>query len=245
MIKIRLLFRLHLHGDRCARCNIYFRFIDFSTCSYHTSSTITDGKHDCCSHAISSFDILHFLNREGGCQQREHICQSQNYLTEIYENLDKIELLKNHPALRLTSIDKNQTSLMISKVIEQSIYGTIHIDVVQKTFLRALWTPQLDTRPFGADVKYIWDATKSTRWNQDTQREDEHRRFDEMLRLILSIQQNNKTNVNRTLKETNSSSLISPGGFYCRIENEWRARQNTSNSSNSNTSKTRQRATLK
>ena len=193
---------------------------------------------------ISSFDILHFLNRDGGCQQREHMCQTQTYLSEIYENLDKIELLKNHPMLRTSSIDKNRTNVMVNKVIEQSIYGTIQLEV-QKTFLRAQWTPLLDTRPFGADVKYIWDATKSTRWNQDTQREDEHRRFDEMLRSILSIQLNNKNNGNRTLKETNSSSLISPGGLYCRIENEWRTRQNTSNSSTTNTGKNRQRATLK
>lgn len=150
--------------------------------------------------------------------------------------------MKNHPALRTTSIEKNRTNLVVSKIIEQSIYGTMHNEG-QKSLLRAQWTPLLDTRPYGADVKYIWDATKSTRWNQDTQREDEHRRFDEMLRYILSIQQNTKILSNRTLKETSSSSLVSPGGLYCRIENEWRTRQNSS--TNSNTNKNRQRPTLK
>jgi hypothetical protein len=133
---------------------------------------------------------------------------------------------------------------MISKIIEQSVYGPTNTDG-KRISIHAYWTPLLDTHPCGADVKYAWDATKSTRWNQDTQREDEHRRFDEMLRYILSIPQNNKTINNRTLKETSSSSLVSPGGIYCRIENDWRTRQNSSISSTTSTNKTRQRLALK
>ena len=237
---------MHFHGDQCARCKNYFRFIDFSTCSYHPLSSITDNKHDCCSQLLSTFDILQSNQRDYGCQHREHSCQTQTYLSEIYENLDKIELVKNHPALRSSLIEKNRTNFMINKVIEQSIYGSMNSDG-KKTSLRAQWTPLLDAQPCGADVKYAWDATKSTRWNQDTQREDEHRRFDELLRYVLSIQQTNKTINNRTLKEPNTSfsSLVFPGGLYCRIENDWRTRQNNSISSNTNTNKNRQRITLK
>jgi hypothetical protein len=134
---------------------------------------------------------------------------------------------------------------MINKIIEQSIYGSVNSDL-KRISMRAQWTPLLDTHPCGADIKYVWDATKSTRWNQDIQREDEHRRFDEMLRYILSIQQNNKIiNNNRTLKETNSSSLVSPGGIYCRIESDWRTRQNSTINNNNNPNKNRQRFTLK
>jgi hypothetical protein len=240
-----LFLRLHIRGDQCAHCNTYFRFIDFSTCPYHSLSSITDNKHDCCSQLVSIFDILRLDTRNNGCKQREHICQKQNQFSEIYENLDKIELVRHHPSLRSSSIDTTRTNIMINKIIEQSIYGSINTDG-KKTLMRAQWTPLLDTQPCGADIKYVWDATKSTRWNQDTQREDEHRRFDEMLRYILSIQQNNKTNNNRTLKETSSSSLFSPGGIYCRIENDWRTRQNSSiNSNNNTTNKNRQRITLK
>jgi hypothetical protein len=179
------------------------------------------------------------------CQQREHLCQKQNYLSEIYENLDKMELIRHYPSLRSSSIDKNRPNVMVSKIIEQSVYGTTNSDG-KKGCVHAQWTPLLDTHPCGADVKYAWDATKSTRWNQDTQREDEHRRFDEMLRYVLSIPQSNKTTANnRTLKETNSSSFVSPGGIYCRIENDWRTRQNSSINSNTNTNKNRPRITLK
>ncbi|CAF0730699.1 unnamed protein product [Rotaria sordida] len=218
---------LHTHGDQCARCNSYFRFIDFSTCPYHPLSSITDGKHDCCSQLIGTFDIFQSNIRETGCQRREHICQKQNYLSEIYENLDKIELVKHHPQFRISRINPNYTNEMISKVIEQSIYGSSNIEI-KKQSIHAQWTSLIDAQPYGSDVKFSWDATKSTRWNQDTQREDEHRRFDEMLRYMQSIQQNTKIPNNRTLKENTSSSFISPGGIYCRIENEWRTRQNSS-----------------
>ncbi|UJR35896.1 hypothetical protein I4U23_028639 [Adineta vaga] len=231
------------HGDQCVRCDNYFRFIDFSNCSYHSLSSITDGKHDCCEQYISKFDIFQVNIRSDGCQQREHICQTQNQFSNIYENLDKEELIKNQPTLQLLSHYTNSTNLMTTKVLEQSIYGCIDMDV-KKASLRAQWTPLLDTHPYGADVKYAWDATKSTRWNQDAQREDEHRRFDEMLRHIQSIQLTTKSNPNRTLKESNSSSFIPSGGIYCRIENEWRTRQNTP-VNNTNMNKTRQRTALK
>ncbi|CAF0895944.1 unnamed protein product [Adineta steineri] len=232
---------LHIHGDQCARCDAYFRFIDFSTCSYHPLSSITDKKHDCCSQLIGTFDIFQLSTRHNGCQQREHICQTQNDFSEIYENLDKTELIKHHPSLQISLNNINSTNVMTSKIMEQSIYGSANPEA-KKASLRSQWTPFLDSHPYGGDIKNAWDATKSTRWNQDAQREDEHRRFDEMLRHIQSTQQINKTNHNRSLKETSSSSsLLSPGGIYCRIENDWRTRQNIP----INTNKNRQRTTLK
>ena len=224
--------RLTTNGDQCARCSSYFRFIDFSTCPYHSLSSITNGKHDCCSQLVSTFDILHISNQEAGCQKREHVCRKQNFYAEIYENLDKVELLKYHPTLRCSTININLTPDIINKVIEQSIYGSTNTNTNTK---QAQWTAFLNTHPFGSDVKYLWDATKSTRWNQDIQREDEHRRFDEMLRYIQTTQQTNKTQNTRTVKETTSTSFISPGGIYCRIESEWRTRQTGSMNTNNNT----------
>ncbi|CAF0830019.1 unnamed protein product [Adineta ricciae] len=235
------------HGDQCVRCDTYFRFIDFSTCSYHSLSSITDGKHDCCSQSISPFDIFQVNILSDGCQQREHICQTQNQFSDIYENLDKEELIKHQPALQLSLHYTNSTNLTTTKVLEQSIYGSINTDV-KKAALRARWAPSLDAHPYGAEIKYAWDATKSTRWNQDAQREDEHRRFDEMLRHVQSIQHATKSVANRTLKESNFASFIPSGGIYCRIENEWRARQSTpvnNNSNNVNMNKNRQRTALK
>lgn len=239
------IFRLHIHGDHCARCHAYFRFIDFSTCPYHPKLTNTDGKHDCCSQSLRTFDIFQVNLRQTGCQQREHICQKQNLLSEVYENLEKSDLVKTHPQFRTSFINPNRTVLMINKVLEQAIYGLMTNPENKRSFLRAQWTPLLDRHPYGADIRYAWDAAKSTRWNQDTQREDEHRRFDEILRYALLIQQTNKSNVNRSLKESNSTSLSSPGGIYCRIEYDWRTRQNGSINNNANINKNRQRLTLK
>ena len=236
-------FRLHLNGDQCARCNGYFRFIDFSACPYHPLSTVTDGKHDCCSQLTTSFDIFQLDNRDHGCQKRDHLCQTQNHRAKIFDSLDKKELLKYQPTLRPTPVDTVQSNQMINKVLEHSIFGSANSDG-RKGSLKAQWTPLLDAGPCGADIKCSWDATKSTRWNQDIQREDEHRRFEEMLRHMSSVQQNtNKTNhqQHRSLKEASSALVLSPGGMYCRIENDWRTRQNTTVTN----SKTRQRITLK
>ena len=109
-----------------------FVLLIFQHCPYHPLSSITDNKHDCCSQLISTFDILQANNRMNGCQQREHICQKQNYLSEIYENLDKMELIKHHPSLRSSSIDKNRPNVMVSKIIEQSVYGTTNSDVEKR-----------------------------------------------------------------------------------------------------------------
>lgn len=182
--------------------------------------------------------------RGGGCQQREHICQNQNQHSQIYENLDKEELLKHHPTLLLAADRSSAANLLTAKILQQSIYGSIDADA-KKSSLRAQWAPLLDTAPWGAEAKHAWDATKSTRWNQDAQREDEHRRFDEMLR---HIQQTVKAQPSRAQKEPSTSSLVPAGGIYCRIENDWRTRQSTpnaQNSNNNNANKARQRAALK
>jgi hypothetical protein len=203
---------------------------------------VTDDKHDCCSQLISSFDIFQSDNRDHGCKRRDHLCQTQNHRAKIFEGLDKNELLKYQPTLRSTPVDTSPTSHMINKVIEQSLFGSANSDG-RKGSLKARWTPLLDTAPCGADIKCSWDATKSTRWNQDIQREDEHRRFEEMLRYMSSVQQNTaKVNQqHRSLKESSSPLVLPPGGMYCRIENDWRTRQNTTVTN----SKTRQRITLK
>lgn len=232
-------FRLHIHGDQCARCNGYFRFIDFATCPYHPSSIVTENKHECCSRLITTFDILQLNSRDYGCQHRDHICQTANRDAQIFENLDKKDLIKSQTTSSTPISNPTRTNDVISKIIEQSIFST-STNEAKKGTLQTIWTPLLDLPPCGPDIKYSWDASKSTRWNQDAQREDEHRRFDEMLRSIHVMQQNNKAN-HRSLKDTTTSNSNYPGGIYCRIENDWRTRQSTPATNH----KTRTRINLK
>jgi hypothetical protein len=222
------MFRLHIHGDYCARCNRYFRFIEFLSCSYHRLSTIINDKYECCSQMVKTFDVLEMHTIDRGCQQREHVCRTENRHAEILTNLDRMSLMKAHPMCCPSSTSHAQrTSQTINKIIEQSLFGSINLDD-KKGSLQVQWTSLLEMQPYKAEMKYTWDISKSARWNQDAQREDEHRRFDEMLRYLHAIQINTKSNSHRSLKETGSSYSTLPGGIYCRIENDWRCRQNTS-----------------
>jgi hypothetical protein len=85
-----------------------------------------------------------------------------------------------------------------------------------------------------------WDLAKPTRLNQDNQREDDLKRFREICGFLV------KAKLMDDLERTSSASAKSPftntllasfnsnntntklnsyaGGFYCRIENEWKTR---------------------
>ena len=241
----RSIFRLHIHGDQCARCNAYSRFIDFSTCSYHPVTTLTDNKHDCCSKPARTFDILQTNNRHHGCQDRDHVYQTHDHAFELFEQLDKTELIKSHSKSRRASVHTERANATMASIMEQSIYGSTN-HPMKKASLHAPWTHLLDAPPCGADLKYAWDATKAVRWNQDIQREDEQRRFEEIVRHLHSMQQSSKATTTRSSKESAASASAAPGGIYCRIENEWRSRPtSTANSSASNSTKTRSRLALK
>ena len=233
-------FRLHIHGDYCARCQNYFRFIDFSRCSYHPSSMLNKEKYECCSQPIHSFDVLRTNNRDDGCQQRDHLCQSQTHSTQIFQKLDKTEFIKSTSNLLSSILAEKRTAELVNKAMEQSIFGSPSIDG-RKGTLKFQWTPQMETGSAAAQIKFSWDSTKSTRWNQDAQREDEHRRFENIVRSMNAAQQSNKSAAHRSLKESGSISLVPSIGLYYRIENEWRNRQNTP----LNTIKNRPRITLK
>ena len=239
------IFRLHIHGDQCTRCNAYFRFIDFATCSYHPVTTVTDNKHDCCSKPVRTFDIFPTTNLHHGCQDRDHLYQTHDHSFELFEQLEKTELMKHHSKSRRASVHIERATTTTLSVMERSIFGSTN-HTMKKASLHAPWTHQLDAPPCGADLKYTWDATKAVRWNQDIQREDEHRRFEEIVRHLHSIQQSSKATATRPLKDSAASASMSPGGIYCRIENEWRSRpSSTMNSSTSNSTKTRSRLALK
>lgn len=85
------------------------------------------------------------------------------------------------------------------------------------------------------DLKKKWDQTKAPRWNQDNQREDDTRRFREIGSYLFKLRSlldqniaaltqklNNKPNNNQTITSRDPS-----GGYYARIENEWKLRQSS------------------
>jgi hypothetical protein len=84
------------------------------------------------------------------------------------------------------------------------------------------------------DLRKKWDSTRQARWNQDNQREDDTKRFREILDCLHLFKQ-------KLLQEKSSSSVHSirykqqqhrdyQAGYYCRIENDWRQRQSQNQS---------------
>ncbi|CAF0742151.1 unnamed protein product [Didymodactylos carnosus] len=252
-----------MNSGYCDRCKNYFRYVDYNQCSYHSSSTVTNGIYACCGKQSNGFSL--FLNQYqsfengGGCQNGDHVLDdASEQLTKLNKSESLLKLIKQQQTMKQlpdTAIKQN----FLFQVIEQSLYTnntltnsssliTLNtpntmtmVGMIGKKPSRSLWTYLIDTNPFGPNLKYQWDACKSTRWNQDTQREDEHRRNDVMLRYIQN-EQMAKSTINRnvqtkdlSLSNTNTPSVNFPGGFYCRIENDWRMRtSNTTTANNSN-----------
>jgi hypothetical protein len=85
-----------------------------------------------------------------------------------------------------------------------------------------------------ADVRKKWDSTRQARWNQDNQREDDTKRFREIVDFLhlfkLKVLQE-KTSAPATRYKQQQQSQQQrdyQAGYYCRIENDWRQRQTQS-----------------
>jgi len=88
------------------------------------------------------------------------------------------------------------------------------------------------------DPKMKWDQTKPIRLNQDNQREDDLRRLREISNYLLRFKIGDESKSGgvssrpsggpqkSALSSSNASSSVYPGGMYCRIENEWKQRNN-------------------
>lgn len=96
------------------------------------------------------------------------------------------------------------------------------------------------------DPKMKWDQGKPIRFNQDNQREDDLRRLREISNYLVKLKvgndatsDNNKTTsrngaagvggstaVQKSILSVPNATVTYPGGMYCRIENEWKLRNN-------------------
>lgn len=96
-----------------------------------------------------------------------------------------------------------------------------------------------------SDPKMKWDQGKPIRFNQDNQREDDLRRLREISNYLVKLKiggetaSDNKTTsrngavggstttvLQKSIMATPNATVTYPGGMYCRIENEWKLRNN-------------------
>jgi hypothetical protein len=121
-----------------------------------------------------------------------------------------------------SSLDLKSCLNLIGKMDAQNIFNCL--DVLY--FLRV-------------DSKMKWDSLKPVRLNQDNQREDDLKRFREISSCLIKaklLDENQKVNNSQKSALVNAltasySSNVStrtnyPGGIYCRVEFEWKLRQN-------------------
>ncbi|XP_074641668.1 SANT and BTB domain regulator of class switch recombination-like [Tubulanus polymorphus] len=71
----------------------------------------------------------------------------------------------------------------------------------------------LDAPDFRKNSK--WDANKSHRWNQDSQREEDHQRMKEIISYLTKLRLNNERLDKMKQKEY-------AGGIYCKLEAQWK-----------------------
>jgi hypothetical protein len=91
------------------------------------------------------------------------------------------------------------------------------------------------------DIKTKWDASKTIKLNQDNQREDDLKRFREISNNLIKaklIDENQKNlnersiitnaalSTNNKNQNNNSNNSITNGGIYCRVEMDWKQRNN-------------------
>jgi hypothetical protein len=136
------------------------------------------------------------------------------------------------------------TNQMVTNVITNIL--NMKLDLKQYLSLISIMDPvnaynSLDVFPFlRVDAKMKWDLGKPVRLNQDNQREDDLKRFREICgylvkaKLIDDLERPNSVGSKSPFTNTLFSSFNSnnantklnsyAGGFYCRIENDWKNR---------------------
>ncbi|ESO96288.1 hypothetical protein LOTGIDRAFT_174905 [Lottia gigantea] len=66
--------------------------------------------------------------------------------------------------------------------------------------------------------KSTWDSGRSTRFNQDAQRQEDHRRMKQICLFLTKLRLNTDKSEKPARKEVSY-----PGGLFCRIEAQWKA----------------------
>ncbi len=161
--------------------------------------------------------------------------------------LDKhlLNLIKLSQLTHTTFTDPAQNSQMLSSNA-YNINAIVHTGLDLKTFLflinfmdvRNVFNCLEALHFLRITNKMKWDCSKPIRFNQDNQREDDLKKFREISNYLIRAKLIDEYQKPPALKSSiasllmqqqqqNVSNLVSsPGGMYCRVENEWKIRRN-------------------
>ncbi|XP_059043745.1 SANT and BTB domain regulator of class switch recombination isoform X2 [Mustela lutreola] len=211
----------------CSRCYQAFLCIEFSHCQYHSEtvvyptassslSTVGTGIYPCCNQKVLRFDptqLTKFLSLKNWTlqlKQQSLFSEEEEYTTgsEVTEDevgdeeeISKKQRKKEKPK-KFTKQPKKQMSSPCGQKKEKAL---------EKSTSR-------DVSPFIVSMqKNKWDATRSLRFNQDAQREDDQRRMSEITGHLIKMRLGDLDRVKS--KEAKEFA----GGIYSRLEAQIKA----------------------
>uniref|UniRef100_A0A2K6TCP5 SANT and BTB domain regulator of CSR n=1 Tax=Saimiri boliviensis boliviensis TaxID=39432 RepID=A0A2K6TCP5_SAIBB len=173
----------------CSRCYQAFLCIEFSHCQYHSETvvypsaassvnTVGTGIYPCCNQKVLRFDPTQLTK---GCKVRDHMIAPCDQgeggdLPSLGSKPNTFLSLKNWTLqLKQQSLFSEEEEYTTgSEVTEDEVGDEEEVSKKQSTASR-------DVSPFVVSMqKNKWDATRSLRFNQDAQREDDQRRMSEI-----------------------------------------------------------------
>ncbi|XP_037600391.1 uncharacterized protein KIAA1841 homolog isoform X4 [Cebus imitator] len=211
----------------CSRCYQAFLCIEFSHCQYHSETvvypsaassvnTVGTGIYPCCNQKVLRFDptqptkFLSLKNWTLQLKQQSLFSEEEEYTTgsEVTEDevgdeeeVSKKQRKKEKPK-KFTRQPKKQISSPCAQKKEKAL---------EKSASR-------DVSPFVVSMqKNKWDATRSLRFNQDAQREDDQRRMSEITGHLIKMRLGDLDRVKS--KEAKEFA----GGIYSRLEAQIKA----------------------
>nr|XP_023474825.1 uncharacterized protein KIAA1841 homolog isoform X4 [Equus caballus] len=216
----------------CSRCYQAFLCIEFSHCQYHSEtvvyptasslSTVGTGIYPCCNQKVLRFDptqLTKFLSLKNWTlqlKQQSLFSEEEEYTTgsEVTEDevgdeeeVSKKQRKKEKPK-KLTKQPKKQMSSPGGQKKEKAL---------EKEGVKSQSTSR-DVSPFIVSMqKNKWDATRSLRFNQDAQREDDQRRMSEITGHLIKMRLGDLDRVKS--KEAKEFA----GGIYSRLEAQIKA----------------------
>ncbi|XP_064133067.1 SANT and BTB domain regulator of class switch recombination isoform X3 [Loxodonta africana] len=200
----------------CSRCCQAFLCTEFSHCQYHSEtvvyptaasspSTVGTGIYPCCNQKVLRFDPTQLTKKQQSLFSEDEEYTTGSEVTEDEvgdeEEVSKKQRKKEKPK-RFTKQPKKQMSSPCAQKKEKAL---------EKSASR-------DASPFIVSMqKNKWDATRSLRFNQDAQREDDQRRMSEITGHLIKMRLGDLDRVKS--KEAKEFA----GGIYSRLEAQVKA----------------------
>ncbi|XP_078205401.1 SANT and BTB domain regulator of class switch recombination isoform X19 [Callithrix jacchus] len=211
----------------CSRCYQAFLCIEFSHCQYHSETvvypsaassvnTVGTGIYPCCNQKVLRFDptqLTKFLSLKNWTLQ----LKQQSLFSEEEEYTTGSEVTEDEVGDE-EEVSKKQRKKEKPKKFTRQPKKQISSPCAQKKEKALEKSASRDVSPFVVSMqKNKWDATRSLRFNQDAQREDDQRRMSEITGHLIKMRLGDLDRVKS--KEAKEFA----GGIYSRLEAQIKA----------------------